>query len=177
MFHAIGAVLLAASPTPADAGAIIAAFDRTFCRPGASRLDTSDLTSMGLTLVRNDVAKGVDYAVDGPVSKNDRTFRRWEGDYRGGTAALWNLRFDFEEGTDSLSARLILSPAAEMTGEAIERRIGGSFRSGGSPPGQDGLRVAETSSAAGTTAISIWSRASDETGKIEWYIACRVEDI
>ncbi len=76
MFHAIGAALLAASPTPADAEAIIAAFDRTFCRAGASRLDTADLTSIGLALVRNDVAKGVDYAVDGPVDKNDRTLRR-----------------------------------------------------------------------------------------------------
>ncbi|MGN7161747.1 hypothetical protein [Sphingomonas sp. SAFR-052] len=177
MFHAIGAALLAASTTPADAGAVIATFDRTFCRAGASRLDTSDLTSIGMTLVRNDVAKGVDYAVDGPVPKNDRIIRRWEGNYRGGTAAVVSLRFDFEEGKDSSSAALILSPAADLTVEAIERHLRGTFRSAGSPLGQDGLRIADTGSVTGTTKTSIWSLPDSQTGQTEWFIDCRVEDL
>lgn len=177
MFQAIGAALLAASPTRADAGAIVTAFDRTFCRAGASRLDTSDLTSIGLALVRNDVAKDVDYAVDGPVDKNNRTLRRWEGDYSGGTAAVVSLRFDFEEGKDSSSATLILSPVAGLTVEAIERHLRGTFRSAGSPPGQDGLRIADTGSATGMTKTAIWSRPDSQTGQVEWFVDCRVEDL
>jgi len=176
MFHAIGAVLLAANPAPADAGTIIATFDRTFCRAGASRLDTSDLTSMGMTLVRDEIAKGVDYAVDGPVSKNDRSFRRWEGDYRGGTAAVWNLRFDYEQGADRSSSQLILSPAGKLTSDAIERHVHGAFRSEGAASGPDGRRIAETSSSSGKIKISIWSRPDDQTGTVEWYVACGVDD-